>query len=162
MKQVKAQANDMQPITYETRHFMLRVKNDVTLDDVLHPGFFTNIGHEFVAGHTFVDVMSLDQDFYVRVFVKEIQKTAISSRLVETFWDKRGSKKAIKETDMTLGKDGLRVDHGGKAHKYRVLNGDAVVQFGYTTREQADYALELVKQGFEAPKPDSPDMQTRL
>lgn len=108
-----------------------------TLEDVLHPEFFGNCLDRLRPGME-VTILSEDFELDIRIRILTISKTTAKVRVLDVY---KGHGVKTNETEhpkVTL--DNVEVNFGGPNHKWRFLHSGNVVEYGFSTKGEAEEA----------------------
>lgn len=130
-------ADRFQAADFVIGRYAAKVPSGTTLEDVLHPQYFEN---HFDRMRTGMEIVVLSDDFALdaRLRVLSMTKTTASMRVLDVH---AGGSADVKAPG--IGDDEIYVKYAGPNHKWRVMHGKTVVEFGFATEQDAEVARQV-------------------
>lgn len=144
-----AAKRDFRMQDYMYQRWIVSVAPDVTLDDVLDPGYLVNVTHMINPGDL-ISIISTDFSLDALARILSVTSTAVEMRVLEVYASPNGDEitKDVIETSLDPNDYELKYS-GGRSGKWRILNGNKVETTvgdngNFSSKEEAQSALDAL------------------
>ena len=120
---------------YQIGRYATTVPAETTIEDVLHPQFFSGQLHVLKPG-TLVTVLSDDMVLDCDLRVVSVTKTSVKMRVIRSYDDSN----AIQAPKAAVERP--KVNHGGPKHQWRFLHNGEVIEHGFASQIEAQKAAD--------------------
>lgn len=135
----------LKPADYEIPRVCAKVPPKTTLADLMLPGYWQNYASNLQEG-TEITVVSEDYELDVKLRVLEINPLRARMRVLSVA-SAPDEKDFDAEEERSQEVDGLSIKWGGPKAKFRVINGDEVLESGIATKEEAQERMAELAAG---------------
>jgi len=128
--------NAMDHSHYVRIHMSATVPAGTSLEDVMTPTFWSHYAWR-LKPNAIIEVVSEDGVLDCDLRIMEVGPTFAKVRLLRHFTEQATAEKAA-----PVSLDGVEVDFGGKADRWRVVHQGEVIKSGFATEKEAHKAAE--------------------